>query len=257
MKSWRAPEQAWRPRRTLHLPRERGAWRQADSLASDARRRRWRRAIAFVLAVAVTAPMVSTTVAYVTGLAEALATERAQAAVLVDSLQQVRAALDLRVERDFDVRRVSDSRPPLPIMGRVTSGFSNRRLHPLLQLWRAHRGVDIPAATGTAIRPVVPGRVIEVGRDFGFGRFVLLRHGKVTTRYAHLQRTLVTEGEWLTPDRVLGTVGSTGLASSPHLHYEVLLRNQPVDPLRHEIRVMEIVPATIRREATPKPPTLR
>ena len=136
-------------------------------------------------------------------------------------------------------------------MGRVTSGFSNRRLHPVLKLWRAHEGVDIPAPPGTPVRAVVPGRVDEVGRDFGFGRYVVVRHGAVGTRYAHLQRTLVGEGAWITPETVLGLVGSTGLASSPHLHYEVELRGQPRDPLRYVIRMVEIVPAAIRREATP------
>jgi murein DD-endopeptidase MepM/ murein hydrolase activator NlpD len=230
----------------------RRAWRLADHAATASRRRRRVRLIGALLGLAAVLPLAAAAMSYVTGLDDALLRERAQRVALADSMRHLSAVIDQRVERDFDLRRVRSGEPPLPIMGRVSSGFTNRRLHPVLQLWRAHRGVDIPARTGTVVRPVVPGEVIEVGRDFGFGRYVVVRHGSVLTRYAHLQRTLVDEGTWITPETTLGTVGSTGLASSPHLHYEVLRAGAPVDPLRHEIRMVEIVPAAIRREAAPQ-----
>ena len=252
MKEWRAPDHEWRPKRKLHLPTPHRPWRLADHEAHRKQRRQLRRGVAAIVLLSCTIPLVNLTIEYVTGLATALATEREVRVALADSIQQLGAVLDQRVERDFDLRRADGEQPPLPVMGRVTSGFSNRRLHPVLKLWRAHEGVDIPARPGTPVRAVVPGRVEEVGRDFGFGRYVVVRHGAVRTRYAHLQRTLVNEGAWITPETVLGLVGSTGLASSPHLHYEVELRGQPRDPLRYVIRMVEIVPAAIRREATPE-----
>lgn len=248
---WRAPRHAWRPQRMIAARMARRVWRLADHAASASRRRRRLRLGAALLALAAVIPIASVALRYVTDLGNALSHERAQRVALADSMRHLSAVIDQRVERDFDLRTVQSGVPPLPIMGRVSSGFTNRRLHPVLRLWRAHRGVDIPARTGTAVRPVVPGEVIEVGRDFGFGRYVVVRHGSVRTRYAHLQRVLVSEGAWIAATTTLGTVGSTGLTSAPHLHYEVERGGQTVDPLRHEIRLVEIVPAAIRREAAP------
>lgn len=249
---WRAPRHAWLPQRMLVSPSPQRTWRLADHAATARRRQRRRRLIAALLGLSVTVPLVVAATSYVTDLGEALLTERAHRSALADSMRHLSAVIDRRVERDFDLRVVRSGQPPLPVMGRISSGFTNQRLHPILRLWRAHRGVDIPAPTGTPIRPVIAGEVEQVGRDLGFGRFVILRHGNIRTRYAHLDRALVTEGRWITPDTVLGTVGSTGLSSGPHLHYEVLRGREPVDPLRYEIRAVEIVPSAIRREAAPE-----
>ncbi len=121
----------------------------------------------------------------------------------------------------------------LPVNGRVTSRFAPRRMHPVLMINRPHRGLDIAAPSGTPVRAPADGRVTRVAREFGYGLVVFIDHGGgVTSRYAHLRSAQVTNGQRVTASTRIGTVGSSGLATAPHLHYEVRVRGQAVDPLR-------------------------
>jgi murein DD-endopeptidase MepM/ murein hydrolase activator NlpD len=121
----------------------------------------------------------------------------------------------------------------LPVEGRITSYFSAGRVHPILHIRRAHRGLDIAAPAGTTIRAPAAGRVASVRRELGYGLVLRLDHGGgVTTRYAHLRSALVKGGESVTAGMAIATVGSSGLATGPHLHYEVRVRGDAVDPLR-------------------------
>jgi murein DD-endopeptidase MepM/ murein hydrolase activator NlpD len=117
---------------------------------------------------------------------------------------------------------------------RITSGFSMARFHPILQLWRAHRGIDYAAPEGSGVKATADGIVESAGRDRGYGNFVVLRHERqYTTLYGHLSQfgPGVTRGARVSQGQVIGYVGSTGLATGPHLHYEFRVNSVHEDPL--------------------------
>lgn len=106
---------------------------------------------------------------------------------------------------------------------RVSSGFNLRRRHPILNTIRAHKGVDYAAATGTPVKATGDGRIEFIGNKGGYGRVIILKHGsQYTTLYAHLSRyrSGLKVGSRIKQGQVIGYVGSSGLATAPHLHYE-------------------------------------
>jgi len=112
-----------------------------------------------------------------------------------------------------------------PVPFRITSGFSSRRYHPVLKRKRAHLGIDYGAPHGTPVKATAAGTVVRAGTWSTFGRIVEIRHVKsFSTRYAHLSSIArgVTVGAFVQQGQVIGRVGSTGLATGPHLHYEFL-----------------------------------
>jgi murein DD-endopeptidase MepM/ murein hydrolase activator NlpD len=114
---------------------------------------------------------------------------------------------------------------------RVTSGFA-MRLHPVLQTWRQHNGVDYGAPTGTPVRAVGDGVVDFSGWQNGYGNVVSVRHSNDrTTVYAHLSRVDVRRGQHVEQGMRIGAVGMTGWATGPHLHFEVKLHGQQQNPL--------------------------
>ena len=118
---------------------------------------------------------------------------------------------------------------------RVTSGFSNSRFHPVLKTWRAHKGIDYGAPSGTRVRSTADGYVTFAGRKGGYGNVVTVRHPNgYTTLYAHLSAIAqgVRPGKRVTQGEVVGSVGSTGLASGPHLHYEFHVNGVHKNPMR-------------------------
>lgn len=118
--------------------------------------------------------------------------------------------------------------------GRVSSRFNLKRRHPILHKIRAHRGVDYAAPRGTPIRASGDGKVIFVGHKGGYGRTVILRHGSTyTTLYAHMNGYAkgIHTGRRITQGQVIGYIGSTGLATGPHLHYEFRVRGVHRNPL--------------------------
>ena len=124
----------------------------------------------------------------------------------------------------------------LPVIGAIASRFSRARRHPLLHVIRPHLGVDVAAPRGTRITAPAPGRVSFVGRKFGFGLVVEIDHGKgVVTRYAHCGTALVSVGARVLRGLPIATVGTSGLSTGPHLHYEVIVNGRQVDPLRYRI----------------------
>ena len=124
-------------------------------------------------------------------------------------------------------------RSPLEF-SRITSGFTTARFHPVLQTWRAHKGVDYGAPAGTGVKATADGVVDIVGRQGGYGNLVVLRHqGKYTTWYGHLSgfaRGLV-KGKRVSQGDLIGYVGATGLATGPHLHYEFRIDDVHQNPL--------------------------
>ena len=126
---------------------------------------------------------------------------------------------------------------------RISSRFSFNRRHPILHKMRAHRGVDYAAPRGTSVRASGDGRVVFAGRNGGYGRTIILQHGSAyTTLYAHLSRFSkgVRPGKRVEQGQVIGYVGSTGLATGPHLHYEFRVRGVHRDPLK--VRLPQAAP---------------
>ena len=121
---------------------------------------------------------------------------------------------------------------------RISSRFNLKRRHPILHKIRAHRGVDYAARRGTAVNAAGDGKVIFAKRNGGYGRTVILQHGKTySTLYAHLDRFAkgIRPGKRVVQGQTIGYVGSTGLATGPHLHYEFRVRGVHRDPLRIEL----------------------
>jgi murein DD-endopeptidase MepM/ murein hydrolase activator NlpD len=119
-----------------------------------------------------------------------------------------------------------------PAAGTLSSSFSAGRWHPVLKLVRPHRGIDIAAPAGTPILAPAPGTVRFAGAGSrSFGLVVELDHGGgFVTRFAHASRVLVRPGDQVHRGQLIALVGSTGLATGPHLHYEVLLHGRQLDP---------------------------
>jgi murein DD-endopeptidase MepM/ murein hydrolase activator NlpD len=118
-----------------------------------------------------------------------------------------------------------------PVAGaRMSSGFG-MRFHPVLRYSRMHQGVDFAARTGTPILASASGTVVFAGWGGGYGNVVVIDHGKgMRTRYAHMHRIGVRNGQRVDQGQSIGQVGSTGLSTGPHLHYEVWHNGKPVDP---------------------------
>jgi len=118
-----------------------------------------------------------------------------------------------------------------PVSGNITSWFGLRR-HPILGYVRMHAGVDFAATYGTPIYAVTDGVVSYAGWHGGHGNYVRLAHGGgIDTGYGHMSRIAVGVGTRVARGQVIGYVGSTGLSTGPHLHYELFRGGQPVDPL--------------------------
>ena len=134
---------------------------------------------------------------------------------------------------------------------RISSGFTNSRYHPVLQTWRAHRGVDYAAEAGTEVMVTADGMVIERGWDNSYGNTVRVRHGNGwVTRYAHMRafKSGIVVGSRVGQSDVIGYVGMTGLATGPHLHYEMLQSGQFKDPLAVDLPAGDPVPTENRMQ---------
>lgn len=121
---------------------------------------------------------------------------------------------------------------------RVSSGFTNSRFHPLLNQWKAHKGVDFAAPTGTRIKTTADGVVTFIGNENGYGNLIKIKHqGRYTTVYGHLSRFAqgLHRGQRVAQGDLIGYVGMTGLASGPHLHYEFKINGQHHNPMRVEL----------------------
>lgn len=117
-----------------------------------------------------------------------------------------------------------------PIGGRVTSGYG-WRTHPITENDDFHRGMDIAAASGSPIHAVLPGVVAETGESAIYGNYICLDHGHgLQTAYSHCETIVAQEGEILKKGELLGTVGSTGVSTGPHVHFEILMNGTYYDP---------------------------
>jgi murein DD-endopeptidase MepM/ murein hydrolase activator NlpD len=161
-------------------------------------------------------------------MADSLAAEQRLSAALSDTVESLRVA---------SLAAVAAKLPPadmlLPVAGEITSRFSRSRFHPILQIFRAHRGVDLAAPSGTRIHAPAVGKVVSVERRLGFGLTIEIAHtGGVVTRYAHCQLALVRLGDSVVVGQAIGAVGQSGLATAPHLHFELLVNGVARDPIQ-------------------------
>ena len=139
-------------------------------------------------------------------------------------------------------------RSPLEF-SRISSGFTHARFHPVLQTWRAHKGIDYAAPRGTRVKAAGDGVVEFTGRQGGLGNLVVLRHqSKYTTWYGHLSGFAkgVRKGKRVAQGEVIGFVGATGLATGPHLHYEFRINGVHQNPLR--VAMPEAPPITLEQK---------
>lgn len=124
-------------------------------------------------------------------------------------------------------------RSPLEF-SRITSGFTSARFHPVLKEWRAHKGVDYGAPSGTRVKAVAEGTVAFVGKQGGYGNLIVLQHqGQYSTAYGHLSAFAknLRKGSKVSQGDIVGYVGMTGLATGPHLHYEFRVAGVQRNPL--------------------------
>lgn len=122
----------------------------------------------------------------------------------------------------------------MPTQGWLTSAFSSMREHPILHIARPHEGIDVTAPMGSPIEAPASGVVTEAGWETGYGNTITLDHGYgVVTKFAHCSKLLVKPGQHVSRGQRIALVGNTGLATGPHLHYEVHVNGRPVDPLRY------------------------
>lgn len=120
----------------------------------------------------------------------------------------------------------------VPTWGRLNS-HAGWRLHPIERRWKVHWGIDIAAAAGTPVLASATGRVRYAGWYGSYGITVVLEHGDWATVYGHLARVTVQPGQYVAQGTIVGTVGSTGASTNPHLHFELRYRGVPVNPLAH------------------------
>jgi len=118
----------------------------------------------------------------------------------------------------------------MPVSGNITSTYGIR-MHPILKVERMHNGIDIDGEEGTPVKVVLDGKVLSVQKDEELGNVVKVDHGNgLITVYAHLKDVYVKKDEQLKKGFILGTVGESGLAEGPHLHFEVWQNDKPINP---------------------------
>jgi murein DD-endopeptidase MepM/ murein hydrolase activator NlpD len=272
---------------TTHRPKRQTGWTilivppnpLRKTRAVHIRRRHVRAALAILgfctLTIAGLGVVVFSDTLQVTATADELADAHQMILTLTDSLQSI-ADLDVPDEdesaahnaknasaRGARVTEVGLTRPAhgiaLPAVGVITSRFSRSRWHPILRIFRPHKGVDVAAPYGSNISAPAAGRVTFVGRKLGDGLMVELDHGNgVTSRYAHCSAVKVKVGDFVSFGDVIALVGSSGLSTAAHVHFEVRVRGEPVDPLKYLIQARLTPqklpePASVIQAGTPIP----
>jgi murein DD-endopeptidase MepM/ murein hydrolase activator NlpD len=168
-------------------------------------------------------------------------TARKAQEIRVDLNALIRRAnlLSFSFEEDADSlasnsKRLAATPSIMPTQGWLTSAFSSMREHPILHIARPHEGIDVTAPMGSPIEAPAAGTVIDAGWETGYGNTITIDHGYgIVTKFAHASKLLVTKGQHVSRGQRIALVGNTGLATGPHLHYEVHVNGRPVDPLKY------------------------
>jgi murein DD-endopeptidase MepM/ murein hydrolase activator NlpD len=135
---------------------------------------------------------------------------------------------------------------PIALRYRISSGFTSNRFHPILKTWRAHRGVDFAASTGTPVRATGNGVIVRLGKDSALGNMIEIQHSNGwNTRYGHMSRLAsgIGVGSRVQQEDIIGYVGMTGLATGPHLHYEMRSHGNPKDPMSVDFPAGDPIPS--------------
>ena len=153
------------------------------------------------------------------------------ALIAIDKEFEIKESEIVRILESYKYGNVPGSKFMWPVAGRFVSGFGTR-FHPILGYKRMHSGIDIAAPSGTLVKAADGGEIIQAGYDGGYGNSVIIYHGGgFATWYAHLSRILVSVGQTVGRGEVIGLVGATGLATGPHLHFEVRINGAAQNPL--------------------------
>ncbi|GAB4223475.1 MAG: M23 family metallopeptidase [Spirochaetales bacterium] len=149
----------------------------------------------------------------------------------VDPLKELKNLLSNQKDLLMDIPNVW---PVKGVRGRVTQRFGPA-IHPFTGQWYLHKGIDIAFGYNIPIVATARGKVVSIDYEpLGFGNYIIIRHKYgFYTRYAHLQRILVNRGQDVAQGQVIGTMGNTGLSTGPHLHYEVRIGAEVVDPEKY------------------------
>jgi murein DD-endopeptidase MepM/ murein hydrolase activator NlpD len=149
----------------------------------------------------------------------------------LDGLEQEQARVERLIEQEASKEGTAPGVLVRPVPGSVTSSFG-MRVHPILGYARMHTGIDMSAPYGQQIQAAGSGRVILAGVYGGYGNTVILDHGGgMTTLYAHQSQLNVSYGQEVAAADIIGYIGTSGLSTGPHLHFEVRISGKPVNPL--------------------------
>jgi murein DD-endopeptidase MepM/ murein hydrolase activator NlpD len=170
-------------------------------------------------------------------LVSRLRSERAEYEQAAEQLERDSRQIETMIRRMLANRkktpRMGSGRFLMPVEGRLSSNYGPRR-HPIHGVVKEHRGVDFGAPHGTPIRAAEAGVVLYVGWYGGYGKIVMIDHGgDLVTLYAHTSRYVVDTGEKVARGQVIAHIGSTGLSTGPHLHFEVRRNGTPVNPISY------------------------
>jgi murein DD-endopeptidase MepM/ murein hydrolase activator NlpD len=155
-----------------------------------------------------------------------------------DELSANLAQVTEKLHSDADM--VARTPSIMPTAGWLTSQFSLSRFHPILHKYLPHLGIDVAAPYGTTVVAPAAGTVVRAGVASGYGMVMEIDHGNgIVTKYGHLSRFLVREHQQVVRGQPIAEVGNSGLATGPHLHYEVHVGGTIVDPLTY------VLPSTI------------
>jgi murein DD-endopeptidase MepM/ murein hydrolase activator NlpD len=134
----------------------------------------------------------------------------------------------------FHRARLAATPSIMPTQGWLSSAFSSMRAHPILHISRPHEGIDVSAPMGSPIEAPAAGVVTDAGWETGYGNTITINHGYgIVTKFAHASKLLVKTGQKVARGQRIALVGNSGLATGPHLHYEVHVNGRPVDPLKY------------------------
>jgi len=167
--------------------------------------------------------------------ANLLSTTRANknALIYMQKDLEIREAEVTRILESYKYGNAPGDKFMWPVAGFIRSGFGMRR-HPILGMVRMHAGIDLVAPYGALVKAADGGQIIQAGYDGGYGYSIVVYHGGgFATWYAHLSRILVAVGQNVSRGQVIGLVGATGLATGPHLHFEVRINGAAQNPLEY------------------------
>ena len=134
----------------------------------------------------------------------------------------------------FHTARLAATPSIMPTQGWLSSAFSAMRTHPILHMARPHEGIDVSAPMGSPIEAPAAGVVTYAGWETGYGNKITINHGfGIVTKFAHASKLLVKTGQRVSRGQRIALVGNSGLATGPHLHYEVHVNGRPVNPLKY------------------------